>query len=361
MRTIRKYTFNIGSKIPFSQWPEIVHRFLEENGLAYQRFLYHFMDDVVEPQVIPKACERLQKDCPAIGESHVLPAVVSNMSQYVLTNIGVEREFQEALLLPLMGKIHRTFGFAEVMLGYCDVYFFGRVIPFELKEDPLKSHAWQLHGSAISLYRDAIFGEAQLILSIDVLQDGQLLDAAPYCDAMQRLLPKVRVTSSLDIVLSEEEKQQAAQTSQAAEHVLARSRDFFAQYLPEGFHQTLTGSGYSLSAVLKKLGKKFGYAYRSLPGSGSTCILEKRTARGNVLHVWADAGPSHARTEIRVSFRGMGFSHCLGEGSFAPVNQNELEADMARTMAALEEFCCTLLPELDACFPPCPEWFEPAE
>ena len=359
MRVIRRYSFNIGAKVPFAQWPEIVHRFLAENGLTYQRFLYHFTDNVFEPQACPKACERLQKDCPEIGESHILPTAVSGMSKYVLTNIGVENDFQEALLLPLMGKIHRSYGFAEVMLGYYDVPFFGRVIPFEVADDPRKSSAWKLHGSAISLYRDAVFGTAELEMAIDVLQVGQLLDAAPYCEAMQKLLPKVRVRSSLDIVLAEEERKQIAEISQAAEPMLARCQDFFAQRLPEGIHQILTGPSYSLTSALKKLGKRFGYAYRSLPGSGATCILEKRTSSGNVLHVWVDAGPSHTRTEVCVSFKGVGFSHCLASANYAPVNQEELEEALAQTMAFVEEFRSSLLMELDACFPPCPEWFEP--
>ena len=361
MRVIRRYSFNIGAKVPFAQWPEIVHRFLEENGLTYQRFLYHFEDNVLEPQTCSKACERLQKDCPEIGEGHMLPAVVNRMSRYVLTNIAGESDFQESLLLPLMGKIHRSYGFAEVMLGYYDVPFFGRVIPFEVADDPRRSSTWQLYGSAISLYRDAVFGTAELVMTIDVLQDGQLLDAALYCEAMRKLLPKVRVTSSLDVVLSEEEQQQITVNSQAAMPILARCQEFFAQHLPQGFQQVLTLPSYSLASALKKLGKRFGYAYRSLPGSGATCILEKRTVSGNILHVWVDTGPSHARTEVRVSFKGLGFSHCLASANFAPVNQEELEERLAQTMAFVEEFRTSLLPALDACFPPCPTWFEPSQ
>lgn len=359
MRVIRRYRFEIGTKIPFVQWPEIVHRFLVENGLTYQRFLYHFTDNVFEPQACPKACERLQKDCPEIGESHILPTAVSGMSKYVLTNISGERDFQEALLLPLMGKIHRSYGFAEVMLGYYDVPFFGRVIPFEVADDPRKSSAWYLHGSAISLYRDAVFGTAELVMTIDVLQDGQLLEAAPYCEAMRKLLPKVRVTASMEIVLTKEEKQRIAQTNQAAEPVLERCRIFFSQRLSAGLNQNLTGPSYSLATALKKLAKKYGYTYSKESGSGTTCILQTRTARGNVLHVWVDAGPSHTRTEVCVSFKGVGFSHCLASADYAPANQEELEEALAQTMAFVEEFRSSLLMELDACFPPCPEWFEP--
>lgn len=360
MRVIRRYRFNIKAKIPFAQWPDIVHRFLAENGLIYHRFLYHFSDYVHEPEVRPKACERLQKDCPEIGESRLVPTAVDKLSEWVLTNIDREGDFREERLLPLMSKLHRSYGFAQAALYYYDMDFFGSATPYE-REGELDGHRWQLHGSGITLYRDAVFNDAWLDMDIDVLRDGQLMDAAPYCEAMQRLLPKVRVTSSMAIVLTETEKQQIAQTNLAAKPVLEKCKAFFAQRLPDGRHQTLDMPSYSLASALKKLARKHGYTYGSTPGSGTTCILQKRTARGNVLHIWVDAGPSHSRTEVCVSFKGMGFSHRLGVADYAPSNQAELETTLGQAMDFVAEFERTLLPELDATFPVCPAWFEAAD
>lgn len=360
MRVIRRYQFHIKAKIPFAQWPDIVHQFLLENGLTYQRFLYHFSDYVHEPEVRPKACARLQKDCPEIGESRLVPTAVDGLSEWVLTNIDGKGDFREEQLLPLMGKIHRSYGFAQAALYYYDMDFFGSAALYEW-EGELDSHRWQLHGSGITLQRDAVFNDAWLDMDIDVLRDGQLLDAAPYCEAMQRLLPKVRVTSSMAIVLTEAEKQQIAQTNQAAKPVLEKCKVFFDRRLPDGHSQTLDMPSYSLTSALKKLAGKHGYTYGSRPGSGTTCILQKRTARGNVLHIWVDAGPSHNRTEVRVSFKGVGFSHRLGAADYAPANQAELETVLGQAMDFVAEFERSLLPELEAFFPECPAWFEASE
>lgn len=361
MRVIRRYRFNTGTKVPFAQLPEIVHQFLAENGLTYQRFLYHFSEYVHEPQVIAKACERLQKDCPAIGESRLLPTHVAHMGEWVLSNIDREGDFAEAQLLPLMGKIHRSYGFAQVMLCYGDVDFFGSAMPLELAGDAVQSGVWMLKGSGITLCRDAVFGSASLHLDVDILRDGQLMDAAPYCEAMQQLLPKVRMYSDMEIVLTEEEKHRIARTSQAAEPMLEKCKAFFAQRLPDGLRQTLDMPSYSLASALKKLARKHGYNYGTKPGSGTTCILQRRTPRGNVLHIWVDAGPSHSRTEVCVSFKGVGFSLLLGAADYAPANQEELEAALGQAMDFVAEFERSLLPELDALFPECPAWFEASE
>lgn len=357
MRVIKEYCFNIGTKLPFAQWPEIVHRFLEENGLTCRRFLYHFSDYVHEPEVRPKACERLQKDCPEIGESRLVPTAVNGLSEWVLTNVDGEGDFREERLLPLMGKIHRSYGFANTALYYCDVDFFGGVIPFE-REGELDSHRWQLHSSGISLCRDAVFNDAQLILSIDVLRGGQFMDAAPYCEAMQRLLPKIKVKATQKIVLTEAEKRRAEQVNQAAESMLEKCRCFFRERMPENWAQTLDGPHYSLATALKKLGKLHGYTY-SVVWTGGTFGLEKRTKRGNALFITADAGPSRTRTDLCVYYQGLGFNHKLAAASFAPTCQAELEAMLGQAMGHAADFERSLLPELDALFPESPAWFEP--
>ena len=62
MRLIQHDTFLIKSKPPFSEWPGIVHRFLEEQGLSYGKFYYFFDEQSL------KGCPRAVKDCPSLGE-----------------------------------------------------------------------------------------------------------------------------------------------------------------------------------------------------------------------------------------------------------------------------------------------------
>ena len=39
MRLLKTWVFQIETKIPYSEWPEIVHRYLREQGLTCEKFL----------------------------------------------------------------------------------------------------------------------------------------------------------------------------------------------------------------------------------------------------------------------------------------------------------------------------------
>lgn len=359
MRVIRRYRFEIGTKVPFAQWPEIVHRFLAESGLTYHRFLYHFSDMTGEGR-LSQACVRLQRDCPAIGESRIAwteKTDSSTLITHVLTNMDTQADFAEELLLPLMGKIHRSYGFAEVQLCYCDVDFFDREIPVEREADLLKLGVWQLKGSFITLYREPVFNRAFLDVNIDVLLQGQLLDATPYCEAMQRLLPKVKVGSSQIIVLTADEKQRIDEADRAAEPVIEACKAYLKERLPGLQRENNDPCRYSVARACKKLAKTYGYTYR-LEWNGGVYSLRKRTARGNVLYIDVDTGRFHGSTSLRLSFRGPGFSHYLGCADHVPADQQELEAALDASMQAIAAFEEALLPQLDACFPESPAWFE---
>lgn len=359
MRVIRRYRFQIGTKVPFAQWPEIVHRFLAESGLTYHRFLYHFSDMTGEGR-LSQACVRIQRDCPGIGESHIAwteKTDCSTLITHVLTNMDTQTDFAEELLLPLMGKIHRSYGFAEVQLCYGDVDFFGRVMPMESEEDLLKLGVWRLKGSFITLYREPVLNRAFIDVNIDVLRDGQLLDATPYCEVMQRLLPKVKVGSSQIIVLTADEKQRIDEAGRAAEPVIEACKAYLKERLPGLQRHQNDPCSYSVARACKKLAKKYGYAYR-LEWNGGVYSLQKRTARGNVLYIDVDSGPSHGDTSMCLYFKGPGFSHYLGGADHVPANQQALEAALDATMQIIAAFEEVLLPQLDACFPESPAWFK---
>ena len=44
MRVIDTYTFYYGTKIPFSEIPDRIHRFFTDQGLKSERFMYYFED-----------------------------------------------------------------------------------------------------------------------------------------------------------------------------------------------------------------------------------------------------------------------------------------------------------------------------
>ncbi|MBR3763278.1 MAG: hypothetical protein IKK57_01840 [Clostridia bacterium] len=359
MRVIRRYRFVIGTKVPFTQWPEIVHRFLAESGLTYQRFLYHFTGMPSNGQT-PQACIRLQRDCPEIGQSRIAwveKTDCSTLITHVLTNMDTQTPFAETLLLPLMGKIHHSYGFVEVQLCYGDVDFFGSVMPMELEEDLLKLGVWQLKGSFITLYREPVFNRLFLDVNIDVLRGCQLLDATPYREAMQRLLPKVKVKASQIIALTADEKQRIDEVDRAAAPVITACKAYLKERLPGLQRHQNDPCSYSVARACKKLAKQYGYAY-CLEWNGGVYSLQKRTARGNVLYIAVDSGRFRGHTSLLLYLKGVGFSHYLGCADHVPADQQELEAALDASMQIIADFEETMLPQLDECFPESPAWFE---
>jgi hypothetical protein len=227
-------------------------------------------------------------------------------------------------------------------------------IPF----DPTLYMECQPYGSGITLHRDAC-AENYLNLSVDLLHDGIVMDATPYYEAMQKLLPKIKVTPSLSIYLSEEEKQRIEEINQSAEPILQNCRDFFANRLSFTSSQNLFESNYSIAKPLKKLAKKYGYTYK-LVWNGGVYSLEKRTAKGNVIYIDIASGPSHYNLGVGVSYQGVGFNHTIGNANQTPTNQQETDAFLENILLTVSEFESTLLQELDHFFPETPDWFIPS-
>ena len=366
MRLIQHDTFLIKSKPPFSEWPGIVHRFLEEQGLSYGKFYYFFDEQSL------KGCPRAVKDCPSLGEPvHVNGGSYGFFDTWVLSNIHTPTACTEADLLPLMKKLHRSYGFSDVTLYYLDVDFFGRVIPAERDLTPARQQAeWhnkpldptifldrQLQGCGITLHRD-ILGNNTICMSMDLIRDGELLDPRPYVDAMKTLLPGVRHRSFQEVVLSEEEKADIAARSEAAVPLLERVHSFFEARLPGNQGQNRFPSQYKVAPILKKLSKERGWQYRFL--ADGVFFMTKTTPRGQTLKLTADSGPSRYDTGFYLDFQGVGYSHRLWTAVYLPTSQEELDRAAEEVFAAAAEFeQSPLLQELTDHFPEVPGWFLP--
>ena len=228
MRLVKHYVFNIKTKIPFSELPEIVHRFMSENYLTSHRFLYFFEDildyNETKDEALPRSsCAKILKDCPSLGEIRYHNGRSHNRSDRLwLSNIDRSDDFSESNLLPLMKKIHRRYGFCESNLYYFDIDFFGKRTCFErdystalqmsktdkIPFDPTLYMECQPYGSGITLHRDAC-AENYLKLSVDLLHDGIVMDATPYYEAMQKLLPQIKATASLSDLMKEHPEHRA--------------------------------------------------------------------------------------------------------------------------------------------------------
>ena len=135
MRPINPYCFSIGTKIPYSDWPEIVHQYLDRPGISFRRFMYHFKDlfnfyETVDEKWSHGSCAKAVRDCPAPGEIHFLNgSAYGTLDALWLGNIDSETACTEADLLPLMKKIHRRYGFSETNLYYYDIDFSTMLFP----------------------------------------------------------------------------------------------------------------------------------------------------------------------------------------------------------------------------------------
>ena len=377
MRLIQNYIFKIGTKIPYSQWPELVHQFLQENNLSSYHFLYYFDNYIdggeTKDGAFPSCgCTKILKDCPALGQIRHSEAIPHYLSEYIwLSNIDNKEPFAEETILPLMKKIHRTYGFVSSSLYYFDVDFFGKRTHFSrdlsLAEklakkagkplNPTHHMEHQPYGSGITLHRD-ICGDNYLTLSIDILHDGSVLDAMPYYQAMQTLLPNIKARTALCLYVTEEEHLRFKEINKNAEPILWQCREYFEERLDFNPAQNCLSSNYSVAKPLKKIAKKYGYTYR-LEWNGGVFSLSKRTSRGNVIYIEVDSGPSHYDLGLCLSFQGVGYHHIIGRSGLAPTNQEETDAYLENAFSVISQFENTLLPSLDSLFPECPSWFIP--
>lgn len=371
MRLIKNYDFHIKTKIPYAIWPTLVHQFLEEQGLTSRSFLYYFEDYPVEGETIEEqmktcACAKILKDDPSLGECRFDNGKKRGTCDlFFLSNIDGTPLPSDAIVFPLMQKIHRRYGFTETDLYYLDIDFFGRNTPYgrdfssaecpEVPSDPIRCIESQPYGSGIRLHRD-ILGENYLFLSVDILHDGKIMNPEPYAEAMKRLLPEIKVEESLNIYLTDEEKQDIEKLNASAACSLEQCRDYLATHFAYGIEPDCE-SRYSIATPLKKLARKYGYTYHSLYRN---CVfsLQKRTSKGKILYIEIESGPSRNHLSFMVSFCGIGFTHDLGGNYGVPKNQTDANLFLEHSMQILSEFEKAVLPSLDQQYPETPNWFQ---
>lgn len=377
MRVIQTYAFKMSPKTPYSDYPAIARRFLEEQNLTSHRFLY-FFDELIsyrktaEETLSSGSCAKAVRDCPALGKIRFFDGKSYGASPLLfLSNIDTDTGCTEADILPHMKKIHRRYGFCECNLYYYDIDFFGEVIPcdrdltgaehraacFKKEFNPLWNLGDQPYGSGIRLHRYSTGGN-YIALSIDLMHNGVIHDATPYFKAMKAQLPHINPTIKMDIYLSDEEKQEIANWNALSDPVVEKSQNFFTERSPSKERQNYFDSSYTLAPKLKKLAKQYGFSYH-YEGFG-VYVLDKRTARGHVLRLWVDSGPSHYDTTYHINIQGIGFCHKLCNSMQIPTNQTESDVCSEKILSIISEFEKTLLPELDAFYEETPNWFVPS-
>lgn len=370
MRVIETHIFKLSKKIPFSEYPDIVHRFLSEQGLHFNKFMYYFDELVLgqtkEEALVSGSCAKAIKDCPVLGDIRFL--TFDNYFYTFLSNIDGDTGCTGADILPNIKKIHRRYGFSHIDIYYYDIDFFNDVIPFSRDMSYAEARAYfyrcdydpagklydQPYGSCIRLHRDHI-SESYISVSVDLLHNGIIHDASGYFSAMKALFPGVRPTVSMKIYLTDAEKQEIANWDDKFAPLKEEINNYLTERFPTKDKQNLLSSSYTIAPKLKTLAKQYGYTYTYV-GNGYF-ELRKRTPMGHVLRMFADSGPSHYDTTYGVILQGIGFRHCLFSSMQTPTNQEESDKCSEDFFALFPEFEKEFIQQIDAFYNETPDWF----
>lgn len=309
MKVIQIYQFAIGTKIPFSQWPDIVREYLRGLGLTYERFLYYFDENGL-------GIQKAIKECPKLGPVQ-RRTTHKSMHRY-LSNLDGSG-CTEAEIMGMMSKIYRRYGFNDTFLMYDGIDFFSERVP-TLETAPA-NHLSCLKGASITCHRDSVFPSGSSIMMQIVVGDERgIKDPTHYLEEMKKLLPKIPYTEYVECVADEEEQAMYERLKAEAAPVAEQLRRKADSRLPQpASHWHGTPPPLKAAPVIKKLCKRFGYTY-TRGGNG-----QKRTANGHYLTLRVDVTPLGKHVRVWIDFEGLGFYYLLGHSNFGPRDQKELE------------------------------------
>ena len=349
MRVIKNYNFNIGTKIPFTVFPQIIKTFMEKQNLRYKKFLYSFEDDF-----ITNSCSRAMKACPKFGP--IIDAPKGCGSYQYLTNIGCDSPVTEEDILALMPKIHRSFGFSESKFIYSDVDFFSRLIPSETEYET-KSFPVFPKGSNIIFSRDSVFKDSMITLQIDILDGEKLLDASSYRDAIAELLPKIKHKERTEVFLSSEENSKIENNLEKAKPFALEIEAHLTEKICGKYKNVKDSSCFNFAPVLKKFCKEYDWEYVCY--DSFEFFVRKKLQGGNYLHLLIDIAPSRFRVSPKLSLCGIGFDIPLFGEEFLPKTEEDIKGYYRNFFEAVAEEEKSAFPELEKFFERSPDWFVP--
>ncbi len=350
MLAIQTYSFIIGTKIPFSDFPEIVKTFLNQYNLHYDHFLYYFQDNF-------GGLSKIMKDCPNIGPIRSRPLKVGEL--FYLSNIEEDTGCTETEILSVVPKIHRRYRLSESHIIFQDIDFFAQQIPAVIcapGNDPSC-----IKGSSITLHRDAVFPRWNSIsLKIVIHNGNDTYDPTPYFEAMKQLLPGVRHMGLVECCLTNEEKALYDQLNADAVPLVQNTCSYLEKKLPVRIDSTpaaLDNPNLSVAPTLKRIGKQYGYSY--IKHEYGLFFVQKRTANGHYILLEIDVGPMFKGVDLLIRYVGAGFDHRIGSTFRYPQDQKDLEDYLLQIFQALASAEKDVIPALDAHYPPTPDWFSP--
>lgn len=344
------YSFLIGTKIPFSDWPGLIQSYMQQQGLHYRDFFYDF-------EGLPKAIEKAAKECPELGP--IRTRQDNNTEEHYLSNIESDTGCTEQRIMSLIPKIYRRYGFSESYLIYEGVDFFSRVFPKSIM--PPSNSPGCIKSPCITLCRDSVFSRYSSIdLNFVLHDDSGSYDPSPYIQAMKQLLPGVRHTAHTECCLSDAEKAEYERLNREAEPLLDAVRIYLEEKLPPPpefpFHSAKAAS-LSAAPALKKLCRRYGFSY--IRHDNGNFYIQKRSTGGHYIFLDIGVAPTCKRVELLVKYIVAGFEHRLAFRAFLPDDQADMENWFTECFDVLCAAEKEVFPPLAAHFPPSPDWYAP--
>lgn len=350
MFTVKTCRYLLGTKIPFTQYPEIVQTFLSQNGLHYQNFYYYFQDNY-------GGLQKALKDCPSLGSIHTY--AFSNIEELFLSNIDEATTCTEKEIMDLMPKIYRRYGFTDTYLCYQDIDFCSLNIPSVIRRDGNLPRLPR--GSGICCSKDGVFPRWNSINLHVIVHDGtRAYDASAYFASMDALLPNARKMEYMDTYFTDEEQLFYDNLNETAKPMVSDAEKYLKACVPEHPDRNIDSANppkLPTASILKRLCKKYGFEY--VKYEYFSCFIQKRTDNGHYLLLDANISPNSRFAGITANFAGMGFSHRILTAGLTPQNAEELENFFELCFQSLNAAEKEVLPPLSAHYPATPEWYIP--
>lgn len=384
MRILQCYRYNIGTKIPFDKWPAMIEQFLSEQNLHHRSFHYCLEDyddsercrsvlDGTECETCLSSglmceycrknaentvkkgtgCERAGKENPFLGTIHVRQTQHTPIQS--LNNFHEESNNSKDKIYAILSKIYRRYDFAETALIYRDIDFFSRHVstPVPDPEDLFNGY----EGSGITLYRSCTSQDNAIILVAESRYPGVVSDAAPYADALGKLLPGIRRRDFGKILLEEDEQIRYEALHAQASPLVRQAKAFFTQHMPEEKGNGEPDENVRIASWLKKLGKRYGYAYSGYADHAYT--LEKKLTNGHYICLEFVSSPSCPCADPYVTLCGLGFTHKIWADGFSPQNSRDASDYFTKLFDTLALAEKTVFEAILDLYPQTPDWFIP--
>lgn len=384
MRILQCYRFLVGTKIPFDKWPAIIERYLLEQKLHHQSFHYclETYDDSERCRSIldgtkcetcgaPEfacvrcrkeaedtlrkgtACERASKENPFLGTIKVRHTRYNTIQS--LNNFHDESNDSKENIYAIVSKIYRRYGFAETALIYRDIDFFSQYVSSPAPESECLLNGYE--GSGITLYRSCLSQDNAIILVIESRYPGEVLNAAPYADALSKLLPGIKKLSATKIIMEEGEQIRYEVLHSQAKPLLKQAKEFFDEHMPEVKGNDEPDAKVSVASWLKKFSKRYGYTYSGY--MNYIYFLEKKLSNGHYICLEFVSNPLSPDADPYVKLCGLGFNHEIWIDGFSPQNSRDASDYFTKLFEMLAQAEETVFAAILDLYPNTPDWFMP--